>query len=73
LRKGEVLDNIDELHKEAFELLLKQRGLKHPGEEGAWALQQRLCMTSALAGFVEGSADEEKFVVATLRTAMWHS
>ena len=38
VRKGELpWTRIDDLHKEAFEMLLKKRGLKHPGEEGAWA------------------------------------
>ena len=37
VRKGELpWTRIDDLHKEAFEMLLKKRGLKHPGEEGAW-------------------------------------
>src|SRR5262245_45913602 len=37
VRKGELpWTNIDELHKEAFEMLLSKRGLKHPGAEGAW-------------------------------------
>src|SRR5262249_44959359 len=37
VRKGEVpWTNIDELHKEAFEMLLGKRRLEHPGEEGAW-------------------------------------
>src|SRR6185503_20589740 len=34
VRRGELpWTNIDELHKEAFEMLLTKRGLKHPGEE----------------------------------------
>ena len=37
VRKGELpWTRIDDLHKEAFEMLLKKRGLKHPGEAGSW-------------------------------------
>jgi 2-haloacid dehalogenase len=37
VRKRELpWTRIDDLHKEAFEMLLTKRGLKHPGEEGAW-------------------------------------
>ena len=37
VRKGELpWTRIDDLHKEAFEMLLAKRGLKHPGDEGAW-------------------------------------
>jgi len=37
VRKGELpWTRIDELHKEAFEMLLAKRGLKHPGEAGSW-------------------------------------
>ena len=37
VRKGELpWTRIDDLHKEAFEMLLKKRDLKHPGEAGSW-------------------------------------
>ena len=37
VRKRELpWTRIDDLHKEAFEMLLKKRGLKHPGEAGSW-------------------------------------
>ncbi len=37
VRKGELpWTRIDDLHKEAFEMLLKKRGLKHPARRGAW-------------------------------------
>src|SRR3984885_14954403 len=36
VRKKELpWTRIDDLHKEAFEMLLKKRGLKHPGEGGS--------------------------------------
>jgi len=68
VRKGEVpWTNIDELHKEAFELLLKKRGLKHPGEEGAWRFTRLWHDLKPWPDSVEGiGMMKKKFVVATL-------
>lgn len=68
VRKGELpWTNIDELHKEAFEALLKKRGLKHPGEEGAWAFTRLWHRLRPWADSVEGiGMMKRKYVVATL-------
>ena len=55
VRKGELpWTNIDELHKEAFEMLLTKRGLKHPGEEGSWG--SLACGTSSGRGPIRSRA-----------------
>lgn len=68
VRKGEVpWTNIDDLHKEAFEMLLKQRGLKHPGEESAWRFTRLWHDLKPWPDSVEGiGMMKKKFVVATM-------
>src|SRR5215831_2260601 len=68
VRKGEIpWTNIDELHKEAFEMLLKKRGLKHPGEEGAWKFTRLWHRLRPWPDSVEGiGMMKKKYVVATL-------
>ncbi len=68
VRKGELpWTNIDELHKEAFEMLLKKRGLKHPGEEGAWKFTHLWHQLRPWPDSVEGiGMMKKKYVVATL-------
>ena len=68
VRKGELpWTRIDELHKEAFEMLLQKRGLKHPGEEGSWEFTHLWHKLRPWPDSVEGiGLLKKKFVVATL-------
>ena len=68
VRKGELpWTNIDELHKEAFEMLLAKRGLKHPGEEGSWEFTRLWHKLRPWPDSVEGiGMMKKKYVVATL-------
>ena len=68
VRKGELpWTRIDDLHKEAFEMLLQKRGLKHPGEEGAWEFTHLWHKLRPWPDSVEGIGKmKNKFVVATL-------
>ena len=68
VRKGELpWTHIDELHKEAFEMLLTKRGLKHPGEEGAWEFTHLWHKLRPWPDSVEGiGMMKKKYVVATL-------
>ena len=68
VRKGELpWTNIDELHKEAFEMLLTKRGLKHPGEEGSWEFTRLWHKLRPWPDSVEGiGMMKKKYVVATL-------
>jgi 2-haloacid dehalogenase len=68
VRKGELpWTRIDDLHKEAFEMLLQNRGLKHPGEEGAWEFTHLWHKLRPWPDSVEGiGMMKKKFVVATL-------
>ena len=68
VRKGELpWTRIDDLHKEAFEMLLNKRGLKHPGEEGAWEFTHLWHKLRPWPDSVEGiGMMKKKYVVATL-------
>ena len=68
VRKGELpWTRIDDLHKEAFEMLLTKRGLKHPGEEGAWEFTHLWHKLRPWPDSVEGiGMMKKKYVVATL-------
>ena len=68
MRKGELpWTRIDDLHKEAFEMLLTKRGLKHPGEEGAWEFTHLWHKLRPWPDSVEGiGMMKKKYVVATL-------
>ncbi len=68
VRKSELpWTRIDDLHKEAFEMLLQKRGLKHPGEEGAWEFTHLWHKLRPWPDSVEGiGMMKKKFVVATL-------
>jgi 2-haloacid dehalogenase len=68
VRKGELpWTRIDDLHKEAFEMLLNKRSLKHPGEEGAWAFTHLWHKLRPWPDSVEGiGMMKKKYVVATL-------
>ena len=68
VRKGEIpWTNIDELHKEAFEMLLKKRGLKHPGEKATWEFTRLWHKLRPWPDSVEGiGMMKKKYVVATL-------
>lgn len=68
VRKGELpWTNIDELHKEAFEMLLKKRGLRHPGVDAAWTFTRLWHRLRPWADSVEGiGMMKKKYVVATL-------
>jgi 2-haloalkanoic acid dehalogenase type II len=68
VRKGELpWTRIDDLHKEAFEMLLAKRGLKHPGEEGAWEFTHLWHKLRPWPDSVEGiGMMKKKYVVATL-------
>jgi hypothetical protein len=68
VRKGELpWTRIDDLHKEAFEMLLKKRSLKHPGEEGAWEFTHLWHKLRPWPDSVEGiGMMKKKYVVATL-------
>ena len=74
VRKRELpWTRIDDLHKEAFEMLLTKRGLKHPGEEGAWEFTHLWHKLRPWPDSVEGiGLMKKKFVVSTLSaTATW--
>jgi 2-haloacid dehalogenase len=63
VRKGELpWTRIDDLHKEAFEMLLQNRGLKHPGEEGAWEFTHLWHRAPAVARFGRGHRHDEEEV-----------
>lgn len=68
VRKGELpWTRIDDLHKEAFEMLLKKRGLKHPGEEGSWEFTHLWHRLRPWPDSVEGiGLMKKKYVVSTL-------
>jgi len=68
VRKGELpWTRIDDLHKEAFEMLLKKRGLKHPGEEGTWEFTHLWHKLRPWPDSVEGiGMMKKKYVVSTL-------
>ena len=68
VRKKELpWTRIDDLHKEAFEMLLKKRGLKHPGEDGAWEFTHLWHKLRPWPDSNEGiGLMKKKYVVATL-------
>ena len=68
VRKGELpWTRIDDLHREAFEMLLKKRGLKHPGEAGAWEFTHLWHKLRPWPDSIEGiGMMKKKYVVATL-------
>jgi 2-haloacid dehalogenase len=68
VRKGELpWTRIDDLHKEAFEMLLKKRSLKHPGEAGAWEFTHLWHKLRPWPDSNEGiGMMKKKYVVATL-------
>ena len=68
VRKGELpWTRIDDLHKEAFEMLLKKRGLKHPGEQGSWEFTHLWHKLRPWPDSNEGiGMMKKKYVVATL-------
>ena len=74
VRKGELpWTRIDDLHKEAFEMLLKKRGLKHPGEDGRVGVHPSLAQAPAVARFGRGHRHDEEEVRRrdALATATW--
>ena len=63
VRKGELpWTRIDDLHKEAFEMLLNKRSLKHPGEEGAWEFTHLWHKLQAVARLGRGHRHDEEEV-----------
>ncbi|MBM3644370.1 MAG: haloacid dehalogenase type II [Alphaproteobacteria bacterium] len=68
VRSGELpWTNIDELHKEAFAMLLAKRGLDHPGEAAAWEFTRLWHKLRPWPDSVGGIGRlKKKFVVATL-------
>ena len=68
VRRGELpWTRIDDLHKEAFEMLLAKRGLKHPGEEGSWEFTHLWHKLRPWPDSVEGiGMMKKKYVVGTL-------
>ena len=63
VRKGELpWTRIDDLHKEAFEMLLKKRNLKHPGEDGVVGVHASLAQAPAVARFGRGHRHDEEEV-----------